>query len=225
MSVFSIAIDGPGGAGKSSLSKRLALELNIIYVDTGAIYRTLGLYCLNHGIDCKDEDSIKKNLPFVKIEIKHEAGIQKMFLNETDVSNMIRTPEVSIAASDVSSLASVRNFLLDMQRKFAKEHSVVLDGRDIGTVVLPDADCKIFLTASAAVRAERRLKELKEKGIDQSFEDVLKDIEYRDYQDSHRKTAPLKQADDAVLIDTTNLSFEESYNKLLEVVNEKINLC
>lgn len=225
MKKYSIAIDGPGGAGKSSLSKKLASELKIIYVDTGAIYRTLGLYCVNNGIDCKDEKNIQSILPEVSIEIKYDSGIQKMILNGSDVSDKIRTPEISIAASDVSSLPSVRAFLLDMQRKFAMHHSVVLDGRDIGTVVLPDADCKIFLTASAEVRAERRLKELREKGIKQSFENVLKEIEYRDYQDSHRDVAPLMQAADAVLIDTTNLSFEESYEKLLEVVNEKIDLC
>lgn len=222
--IYSIAIDGPGGAGKSTLSKKIASYLNIIYVDTGAIYRTVGLFCCRNGIDCKNEDAVSACFPEINIEIKHIDGAQRMFLNGEDVSDQIRTPEISIAASDVSALPSVRAFLLDMQRKFAKEHSVILDGRDIGTVVLPDADCKIYLTASSEVRAIRRQKELFEKGIDQSFEEVLKDIEYRDYQDTHRETAPLKQADDAVLVDTSELGFDESFEKLLEVINEKIDM-
>ena len=224
--MFSIAIDGPSGSGKSSMAKRIAKALNIIYVDTGAIYRTTGLACIRNGIDCKDEDKIKLLLPNIDIQIEYsEDGSQRMFLNGEDVSTEIRLPEISIAASDVSSLGSVRSFLLDMQRKFAREYNVILDGRDIGTVVLPDADCKIYLTASAEERARRRMLELEEKGTPQQFEEVLKDIEYRDYQDSHRDVAPLKQAEDAVLVDSTNLNIDETFERIMGIIHEKIACC
>lgn len=223
--MYSIAIDGPSGAGKSSLAKRLAKDFGFIYVDTGAIYRTTGLACIRNGIECKDEKNVIALLPKLKIEIKYDDdGSQRMYLNGEDVSDAIRTPEVSIAASDVSSLASVRQFLLEMQRKFSREYNVILDGRDIGTVVLPDADCKIFLTASAEERARRRMLELEQKGTPQPFDEVLKDIQYRDYQDTHREAAPLRQADDAVVVDTTELDFDESFEKMKEVICEKINL-
>ena len=224
--MYSIAIDGPSGSGKSSMAKRLARYLGFIYVDTGAIYRTTGLACLRAGIDCKDEEEVMSLLPELDIRIAYDSdGEQKMYLNGEDVSSQIRLPEVSIAASDVSAHGAVRAFLLEMQRRFARENNVILDGRDIGTVVLPNADCKIYLTASAEVRAKRRMIELEAKGTPQPYEDVLKDIEYRDYQDSHRESAPLKQADDAVLVDSSNLDIEQTFSKLLEVVNEKINCC
>lgn len=223
--MISIAIDGPSGAGKSTLAKKIAKKYGFVYVDTGAIYRTVGLYCLNNGIKCKDEDAIKQEFNNINIDIKYnDDGLQTMYLNGTDVSNKIREPSVSIAASDVSSLPAVRQFLLDMQRKFAKNYNVILDGRDIGTVVLPNADCKIFLTASSSVRAERRMKELSEKGIYQDYNDVLKDIEYRDYQDTHREVAPLKQASDAVLLDTSELSFVDSFNELCTIIESKVSI-
>lgn len=222
--MFSIAIDGPSGSGKSSMAKLLSKHYKFIYVDTGAIYRTTGLACVRRGISCKDESEVEKLLPELDIEIKYDVdGAQKMFLNGEDVSAEIRTPEISIAASDVSSLGLVRAYLLDMQRKFARESDVILDGRDIGTVVLPDAQCKIFLTASAEERARRRMLELEEKGTPQKYEDVLKDIEYRDSQDTHRDVAPLKQAEDAVVLDTTNLDFDQTFDALVAIVDEKIN--
>ena len=220
---YSIAVDGPGGAGKSSLSKRLAKEFGFVYVDTGAIYRTVGLYCYQHDIDRKDEQAVAAAFPDINIEIMYdENGTQRMFLNGEDVSGVIRMPEISICASDVSALPSCREFLLDMQRKFAGMYNVIMDGRDIGTVVLPYADLKIYLTADASVRAQRRLLELHEKGIETSFEEVLKDIEYRDYQDTHREVAPLKQADDAILVDTSDIDFEESFKVLCDLVIEKL---
>ena len=224
--MFSIAIDGPSGAGKSTLAKKLAAYYGYVYVDTGAIYRTTGLACVKNSIACKDEEKIKELLPTLNIEIKYdEDGLQKMYLNGEDVSKEIRTPEISIAASDVSSLGLVRDFLLDMQRKFARDYNVILDGRDIGTVVLPDAQCKIYLTASAEKRALRRMIELEEKGTPQPYEEVLKDIEYRDYQDSHREVAPLKKAEDAVLLDTSDLDLDESFAALKEIVDEKLKGC
>ena len=221
--MISIAVDGPGGAGKSSLSKELAKRFDFVYVDTGAIYRTVGLYCSRNGIDCKNEEAVRSIYPELNIEIKYDdSGVQKMFLNGEDVSSQIRLPEISICASDVSAHPSCREFLLDMQRHFAKVYNVIMDGRDIGTVVLPDADVKIYLTASAAVRAERRLKELLEKGIEADFESTLKDIEYRDYQDTHRETAPLRQAEDAVLVDTSDLNFEQSLDLLCSIIIDKL---
>ena len=219
----SVAVDGPSGAGKSTLSKAIARNFNFIYVDTGAIYRTVGLYCVRNGISCKDEDSVKETYPNIKIEIEYDdTGLQQMILNGENVTDDIRKPEISIAASDVSAHPSCRAFLLEMQRKFANDYNVIMDGRDIGTVVLPDADVKIFLTASSSVRAQRRLAELKAKGIDTSFEDVLKDIEYRDYQDSHRDVAPLKKAEDAIEFDTSNGSFDENLDMLCSIIADKL---
>ena len=216
---YSIAIDGPSGAGKSTQARRLAEAFNFIYVDTGAIYRTLGLACLRAGIDRKDTDAVMALLRGLDIDIRYnEAGEQCMTLNGEDVSREIRLPEISICASDVSSLAEVRSFLLEMQRKFARENNVIMDGRDIGTVVLPEAELKIYLTASPEARAERRLKELRQKGQDQSFEEVLKDINYRDAQDSGRAAAPLRCAEDAVLVDTSDIGFDESFELLCELV-------
>lgn len=220
---YSIAIDGPSGAGKSTQARRLAAAFNFIYVDTGAIYRTLGLACYRAGIDRKDVDAVMKLLPTLDIAIEYNnAGEQCMLLNGEDVSRQIRLPEISICASDVSSHQQVRSFLLDMQRKFARTYNVIMDGRDIGTVVLPDADLKIFLTASAEARARRRMLELEQKGTPASFEDVLKDINYRDEQDSNRAAAPLRQAEDAVLVDTSDIGFEETFELLCEIVIQKL---
>lgn len=220
---YSIAIDGPSGAGKSTMARKLAADFGFIYVDTGAIYRTVGLAAYRAGIDRHDEPAVKALLPKLSIEMHYnEAGEQRMFLDGEDVSKAIRLPEISICASDVSSLPAVRSFLLEMQRKLAREHNVVMDGRDIGTVVLPDADLKIFLTASAEQRAKRRMLELEAKGVGASFDEVLKDIEYRDEQDTKRAAAPLRAAKDAVYVDTSSLSFDESAAMLAELVIDRL---
>mgnify|MGYP004661688997 FL=1 len=220
---YSIAIDGPSGAGKSTMARKLAADFGFIYVDTGAIYRTVGLAAYRTGIDRHDEPAVKALLPKLNIEMRYnEAGEQRMFLDGEDVSEAIRMPEISICASDVSSLPAVRSFLLEMQRKLAREHNVVMDGRDIGTVVLPDADLKIFLTASAEQRAKRRMLELEAKGVDASFDEVLKDIEYRDEQDTKRAAAPLRAAEDAVRVDTSSLNFEESAAVLAGLVIDRL---
>ena len=220
---YSIAIDGPSGAGKSSLARRAAASLGFIYVDTGAIYRTVGLACYRAGIDCKDAEAVGEILPRLNIQMRfNAAGEQRMYLDEEDVSSRIRMPEISICASDVSTLPVVRSFLLDMQRRMARDNNVIMDGRDIGTVVLPNADLKIFMTASSAARAQRRLLELQAKGVRANFEDVFRDIEYRDKQDSTRSAAPMRSADDAVVLDTTNLNLEESYRLLCRTINEKL---
>lgn len=222
---YAIAIDGPSGAGKSTLARRAAKEFGFLYVDTGAIYRTVGLAAHRQGIDCHDEPAVSSMLPSLDIRMGYnEKGEQRMFLNGEDVSEAIRAPEISICASDVSSLPVVRSFLLEMQRKCARENNVLMDGRDIGTVVLPDAELKIFLTASAEARAQRRLKELLEKGTETCFEDVLRDIEYRDYQDTHRETAPLRCAEDAVLLDTSDIGLEESCELLFRTIRERLNI-
>lgn len=216
---FSIAIDGPSGAGKSSLARKLAEAFRFIYVDTGAIYRTVGLAAYRAGIDRKDEQAVKSLLPGIKIELGYnEAGEQRMYLDGEDVSAEIRRPEISICASDVSSLPAVRAYLLEMQRELARHNNVIMDGRDIGTVVLPEAELKIFLTADSRARAQRRLLELKAKGIEADFEDVLRDIEYRDRQDSSRAAAPLRAAEDALVVDTSEIDFEQSFRLLAELV-------
>lgn len=220
---YAIAIDGPSGAGKSSLARAAAAQFGFIYVDTGAIYRTVGLAAYRRGLDRHDENAVKAMLPELRIEMRYnEAGEQRMFLNGDDVSAEIREPEISICASDVSALPAVRTFLLEMQRHMAREHSVIMDGRDIGTVVLPQAELKIFLTASAKARAARRLLELRRKGIESSFEEVLRDIEYRDEQDTARAAAPLKKADDAVLVDTSDIDFEQSLARLCGIIEERL---
>lgn len=217
---IAVAIDGPSGAGKSSLAKMLAAKYGLVYVDTGAIYRSVGLACFRKGIDRKDAEAVSTFLPELDIDISYdENGLQHMILNGEDVTADIRMPEISICASDVSALPACRAYLLDLQRDFAAKYSVVMDGRDIGTVVLPDAELKVFLTASAEQRAFRRLKELKDKGVETTFEEVLHDIEYRDYQDSHREIAPLAKANDAVLLDTSELSLEQSLNELCKLVD------
>ena len=214
-----IAIDGPSGAGKSTQARRLAKEFSFIYVDTGAIYRTLGLACQRAGTDRKDAAAVMELLKTLDIDIRYNPeGEQRMFLNGEDVPGKIRQPEISICASDVSALPEVRAFLLEMQRKFARENNVVMDGRDIGTVVLPDAELKIFLTARPEARAARRLLDLKAKGIEESFDQVLQDINYRDEQDTRRAAAPLKMAEDAVLVDSSDIDFEETFAVLCDLV-------
>ena len=216
---YAIAIDGPSGAGKSTQAKRLASAFHFIYVDTGAIYRTLGLACFRAGIDRRNPNAVMEKLSSIDIRIAYnEAGEQRMLLDGEDVSGEIRLPEISRAASDVSAIPEVRAFLLEMQRKFARENNVIMDGRDIGTVVLPDAELKIFLTASPEARARRRLLDLKEKGIEESFEKVLEGINLRDEQDSKRAAAPLKKAEDAILVDSSDIGFDETFALLCEIV-------
>ena len=225
MAYYSIAIDGPSGAGKSSMARRIAEKYGFIYVDTGAIYRTVGLAAHRRGISCSDEAQVSAMLPELKIEMKYDdSGEQRMYLNGEDVSSEIRLPEISICASDVSALPSVRAYLLEMQRSMARTNNVIMDGRDIGTVVLPDADVKIFLTASAAARAHRRLTQLMEKGINSELENVLKEIEYRDKQDSSREIAPLRPADDAVIVDTSDIGINETVALLSSIIDERLKL-
>ena len=225
MRKYSIAIDGPSGAGKSTLAKALAAKLGFLYVDTGAIYRTVGLYVARQGGDCVKESDVLSRLPEIKISMTYgEDGLQHMILNGEDVTTDIRKNEVSRYASQVSPIPGVRSFLLEMQRSMAREHSVLMDGRDIGTVVLPDADLKIFLTASVEERARRRHKELLEKGQEIDFETVKQEIADRDYADSHRAVAPLKQAEDAVVVDTSALNLDQSLEALYTLVKERLDL-
>lgn len=225
MRKYSIAIDGPSGAGKSTLAKALAARLGFLYVDTGAIYRTVGLYVARNGGDCAVEADVLARLPEIKIEMAYgQDGLQRMILNGEDVTTDIRKNEVSRYASQVSPIPGVRAFLLEMQRSMAREHSVIMDGRDIGTVVLPDADLKIFLTASVEERARRRHKELAEKGQQIDFDTVKQEIADRDYADSHRAVAPLKQAEDAVVVDTSALDLEGSLEALHTLVKERLSL-
>ena len=216
-----VALDGPAGAGKSSVAKEVAKRCGYLYVDTGAMYRTIGYYCLKNHIDVHDSDKVVSALPQIQVETKYNsAGEQRMYLNGEDVSEAIRTPEGGMAASAVSALPQVRAFLLQTQRDMAKKDSVVMDGRDIGTVVLPDAECKIYLTADATLRAKRRALEFEQKGIAFDFEELLKEIVQRDYDDSHRDIAPLKQAEDAYLLDTSNMDFEQSVNAVLQLIKK-----
>ncbi len=220
---YSIAVDGPAGAGKSSLSKKLAEVYGLVYLDTGAIYRTVGLACYRRGVDRKDETAVSAVLPELDIRIRYnEEGQQRMILNGEDVSEAIRMPEISLCASEVSALPACRAYLLDMQRRFAREYNVILDGRDIGTVVLPNADLKIYLTASSEARAQRRFLELQQKGVEANFEEVLRDIILRDEQDMNRAIAPLRQAEDAVLVDTSELNLQESLEALCALVDERL---
>lgn len=220
---FSIAIDGPGGAGKSSLAKAVAKKLSILHVDTGAIYRTIGYAAFARGLNAKDESQIAPLLKTIRIDMAFdEAGRQKMLLDGKDVSREIRLPEISMYASNVSALPCVRAYLLEMQRDIARKRSVIMDGRDIGTVVLPDADLKIYLTASAEERARRRCLELSERGTPEPYEAVLREINKRDEQDMHRAIAPLREAADAIRLDTSALNFDESEQVLLKLIQEKL---
>lgn len=220
---FSIAIDGPGGAGKSSLAKAVAKKLNILHVDTGAIYRTIGYAAFARGRNARDESQIAPLLKTIRIDMAFdEAGRQKMLLDGKDVSREIRLPEISMYASNVSALPCVRAYLLEMQRDIARKRSVIMDGRDIGTVVLPDADLKIYLTASAEERARRRCLELSERGTPEPYEAVLREINERDEQDMHRTIAPLREAADAIRLDTSALNFDESEQALLKLIQEKL---
>lgn len=220
----SVAIDGPAGAGKSTIAKAAAKRFGFIYVDTGAIYRTVGVAAKRAGADPHDPDAVSALLPSLRIRFDYDqAGLQRMYLNEEDVTGLIRTPEISLYASAVSAIPAVRSFLLDMQRDMAKTDSVVMDGRDIGTVVLPSADCKIFLTASVEARAKRRWLELREKGDVSELSAVMSDMEKRDADDTSRAAAPLRAAADAVLLDTTDLSLEESIDRVCDLIREKYN--
>ena len=221
--MINVAIDGPAGAGKSTVARGAAKELGYIYVDTGALYRTVALAAQRKNI-LGDEEKIADMLSAITVELKFDDnGEQKVYLNSEDVSSLIRTPEISMAASSVSQIPAVREFLLELQRSIARNNNVIMDGRDIGTVVLPNADVKIFLFASPECRAERRYKELIEKGEDVRYEDVLKDVNDRDYHDSHRKIAPLKPTEESVMADTTGKALPESIEMVVSVIKEKIN--
>ncbi len=219
---INIAIDGPSGAGKSTLSRKLAEKLNFIYVDTGALYRTVGLYVYRNKIDPKDVDAVSAVLSDIQVSLQFIAGEQHVFLNGEDVSADIRIHEVSQYASLVSAIPAVRQFLFETQQKMAAEHNVIMDGRDIGTVVLPNAEVKIFLTASPEVRARRRYNELLQRGQEVEYDQVLADVIKRDEQDMNRSVAPLKPADDGVILDTSECSFEESLTLLYKTVKERI---
>ncbi len=218
--MISVAIDGPVGAGKSSVARESAKRLGFIYADTGALYRGVALYTVRKGLnenDAEYKEKVENMLPEITVEPKLINGEQRIFLCGEDVSEEIRKPEISMAESSVSSISAVREFLLDLQRDIAKKNNVLMDGRDIGTVVLPSAQVKIFITASPEIRAKRRFKELIEKGVDTTLEQVLNDLNRRDYQDSHRAVSPLKMAEDAVLLDTSELDFEQSVRKVTEL--------
>ncbi|MGI5898883.1 MAG: (d)CMP kinase [Christensenellales bacterium] len=218
MKKLNIAIDGPSGSGKSTLAKDLSKALGIMYLDTGAMYRAIGLWALESGIDTRDEEEIRRRLPEIELTMEHEGGIQTVFLSGREVTDLIRTPEVSMAASDVSSLPCVREKLVSMQREIAAGRDIVLDGRDIGTNVLPNANYKFFTTASNEIRARRRYNELKEKGMDVDFDDVFADVIKRDKQDTERALNPLRPADDAIIIDTGGMTPEETVDHVLELM-------
>ncbi len=219
---YAIAIDGPSGAGKSSLARSVARELGFVYVDTGAIYRTVGWAALRRSAE---DAAVAALLPEIRITMDYgEDGEQRMYLNREDVSEKIRLPEVSMAASRISALPEVRSFLLDMQRSLAEKNNVIMDGRDIGTVVLPHADVKIFLTASVEDRARRRYQELCQRGTAKDFEQLLREIKERDYNDTHRAAAPLRPAEDAVVLDTTGNTFQQSRQQLLDIIRGRVGL-
>ena len=216
---IAVAIDGPSGAGKSSIARSAAQELGFVYVDTGAIYRTVSLYIFDRGIDPADKAAVTAALPEIHIDLRYgDGGLQRMFLNGEDVTERIRLPEISMFTSTVSGIPEVRAFLMEMQRSLARERSVIMDGRDIGTVVLPEAQVKIFLTASPEDRARRRWKELRERGTEKTYEDILREVEERDYNDTHRAAAPLRPAEDAVCLDTTGCTFRQSRERILAII-------
>lgn len=216
--MFSVAIDGPAGAGKSTIARLAARQLGFIYVDTGALYRTVGLAATRAGVDLTVPQSVTALLDRIRVELVFQNGEQHVLLNGEDVSEAIRTPEASMMASRCSALPAVRAYLLDLQRNMAETSSVIMDGRDIGTVVLPNANVKIFLTASAAVRAKRRYDELLAKGQPVVYADVLDDMQKRDYNDMHRETAPLKQAEDAVLLQTDDMNLEQAISAVINII-------
>ena len=220
--MFHIAIDGPGGAGKSTVAKAVAKKLDILYVDTGALYRTVGLFVKQNGADPKDAEAVSALLPSLSVEVKYENGAQVVYLNGKNYGDAIRTPEMSMYASAVSAIPSVRAFLLETQKEIARHNSVIMDGRDIGTVILPDAKVKIFMTASPECRAMRRYKELLERGQSVKYEDVLAEMVSRDNADSSRSIAPTKAADDAVLLDNSNFTFDENVGAVIAIVKEKV---
>lgn len=220
--MINVAIDGPAGAGKSTIARAAAKELGFIYVDTGALYRAVGVYCLRKGIVTTGAEGVGAVLSEINVELKFIDGVQHVYLNGDDVSTEIRLPESSMAASNVSAIPSVRAFLFDLQRDIAAKNNCIMDGRDIGTVVLPNAQVKIFLTADPEERAMRRFKELQEKGSTVTYQEVLDDLKVRDYNDSHREIAPLKPADDSVVINTTGNTLEESINMIVETIKEKM---
>lgn len=220
---FAIALDGPAGAGKSSIAKRAANILNFIYVDTGALYRAIGLAALRNSVEPSPSAEVDALLEKITVELAFNENMEQIvLLDGEDVSGLIRTPEASMMASKISAVPNVRAYLLDLQRDMAVKNNVIMDGRDIGTVVLPNADVKIFLTAAPEVRAGRRYKELIEKGMDVNFEKILAEVKERDYNDSHRETAPLKPAEGCVIVDTTDLDFEQSVDEILRVIKEKL---
>ena len=216
-----IALDGPAGAGKSTIAKKLAEKLQFVYIDTGAMYRTLALACLKKGVDIEDEDLVSETAEAADIDIRYIDGVQHMFLENEDVSGEIRTEEVSKAASCTSKFQRVRKRLVDLQQQLAERYNVVMDGRDIGTVVLPHADLKIFMTASVEVRAMRRYKEYLEKGQACDLDAIREDIAQRDYNDTHRANSPLRQAEDAILLDTSDLSIEEVVDTIIGLYEER----
>ena len=218
--MINVAVDGPAGAGKSTVSRRAAKILGLVYVDTGALYRAIGLYTIENGIDTKDEKAVTSVLKDITVDLDNSGGEQRVLLCGEDVTGNIRTGAVSMAASDVSSYPEVRAFLLETQKKIAREKSVIMDGRDIGTVVLPKADVKVFLTADAAVRAKRRFLELTERKEKVDYNTILAEINERDHNDKNRAAAPLKQADDAILLDTSEMSFDESIQALVNIIRK-----
>ena len=219
---MNVAIDGPAGAGKSTIARAAAKKLGFIYVDTGALYRAVGVYSLRNGLNTENPETVEGTLPHIQVELQFQDGVQHVLLNGEDVSEEIRTPQASMAASAVSAVPAVRRFLFDLQREIAAKNDCIMDGRDIGTVVLPQAEVKIFLTASPETRAMRRFKELQEKGAPDTYEAVLADLKQRDYNDSHRAVAPLKPAEDSVLVDTSALTLPQSVEKVIEVIKEKL---
>lgn len=220
--MINIAIDGPSGAGKSTISKAVAKELGFIHIDTGALYRTIAFYLSDNQIDVNNEEAIKAALDDIKIQVCIEDGLQKIYLNNKEVCEELRQPNITKIASDVSKLPIVRDYLLEIQRELARENNCVMDGRDISTVVLPDATVKIFLTASPEVRAERRFNQQKEMGIIEDYDKILDDIKKRDYNDSHREIAPLKQAPDAIKIDSSKVDFDEVKNICKKLISERL---
>ena len=220
--MYAIAIDGPAGAGKSTIARRIASQLGWLYVDTGALYRAVGLSGLRRGVDTASREAILPLLPQIKVELCYRDGEQRVLLDGEDVSEAIRENPASMAASNVSAMQEVRDYLFDLQQQIAREHNVVMDGRDIGTVVLPQAQVKIFLTAAPEERARRRQRQLAEKGIQVDFTQLLEEVKQRDWQDSHRDAAPLRQAEDAILCDTTHLDLDQSVDQILQIVKERL---